>query len=251
MFWLVYFLHSLRVLVLILVLDNVGLSTKNTSAGLLETRVGDTIAPKYYIVRPGDSLYSIGFYYGISYQQLARWNDLVTPFTIKVGDKLKIYQPNQLVVGNAEIRNTDRVSLKKLIEVTKNLGNSISSIDFLKIYFNWPSEGRVIKAFSRDDNHGINIAGQFGSPIRAVASGTVVYSGDGITGYGNLLILKHDEQLMSAYANNQRLLVKEGDQVDQGQVIAEMGGVGETAQLHFEIRKNGVAIDPLDVLPAQ
>lgn len=250
MFWVVYFLTALRVLVLILVLDNAGLSTKNTSARLLDPVSRDTIVLKYYTVRPGDTLYSIGFYYGVRYQQLAEWNGLHPPYTIKVGDKLRINQENQLVIQNAKIRNTNWFSFKKLIDFTKNPVNSIDNKEFLKIYFTWPSDGRVIREFAGDDHHGIKIAGQFGAPVRAVAAGTVVYSGDGIAGYGNLLIIKHDDQFMTAYAHNRLLLVREGHQVERGQVIAEMGGIDSEAQLHFEIRRNGVPVDPLTLLPA-
>jgi lipoprotein NlpD len=250
MFWIVYFLNALRVLVVILAVDTVGQSTKNTSAGLLGSSPSDTISPKYYVVRPGDSLYTIGFSYGIGYQKLAEWNGLSPPYRIKAGERIRINQLNQSVIEASEMTAKDGVSDKKLIEVTKKSINSIEDGKMLKIYFNWPIAGKVIKEFSSDDHHGINIAAQFGAPVRASSAGTVVYSGDGISGYGNLLIIKHGETFMSAYANNRRLLVREADQVEQGQTIAEIGSVDNQAQLHFEIRKNGAPVDPLGYLPA-
>jgi|TARA_B100001971_G_scaffold61299_1_gene56270 lipoprotein NlpD len=115
----------------------------------------------------------------------------------------------------------------------------------------WPGEGRVVTRFNlAQDENGINIAGIDGSPVRAAADGKIVYAGTGLRGYGLLLILKHNDTFLSAYAHNRAVMVSEGDQVNAGQVIAEMGQSGaESIQLHFEIRRNGQPVDPQRYLP--
>ena len=115
----------------------------------------------------------------------------------------------------------------------------------------WPTTGKLLSAFSKNSK-GVKISGQAGQPILASATGEVVYSGHGLRGYGNLIIIKHDNTFLSAYAHNSKLLVKEGEAVIKGQKIAEMGNTdSDTIQLHFEIRKNGKPVDPLQYLPNQ
>lgn len=135
---------------------------------------------------------------------------------------------------------------------------SIISIDnesMLKLYFQWPIKGKVLKAFSQADNKGIDIAGEKGQDVSAAEAGKVVYSGQGLIGYGNLLIIKHNDLYLSAYANNSQLLVAEGHSVEKGEVIAKVGQAEsnptESGQpsLHFEIRKNGKPVNPLNFLP--
>jgi lipoprotein NlpD len=117
----------------------------------------------------------------------------------------------------------------------------------------WPAQGKVLRRFtSREESNGIEIGGKEGTLIRASANGKVVYAGSGLRGYGNLLILKHDNQFLSAYAHNRRLLVKENDTIAAGKEIAEMGKKNSgRPRLHFEIRKNGKPVDPLNYLPAR
>ena len=132
---------------------------------------------------------------------------------------------------------------------------SIDNVDMLKLSFQWPIKGKVIKPFSQADNKGIDIAGKTGQDVSAAESGKVVYSGQGLIGYGNLLIIKHNDLYLSAYANNSQLLVAEGDKVGKGEVIAKVGQVGPNpaksnqASLHFEIRKKGKPVNPLNFLP--
>ncbi|SFQ72311.1 lipoprotein NlpD [Halopseudomonas formosensis] len=116
----------------------------------------------------------------------------------------------------------------------------------------WPAQGQIIARFQSNGslNKGIDIAGQLGQPVKAAANGTVVYAGRGLLGYGDMIIIKHDETYLSAYAHNSRLLVKEGEQVRTGQTIAEMGNTGtDRVKLHFEIRRRGQPVDPLGYLP--
>ena len=118
--------------------------------------------------------------------------------------------------------------------------------------WSWPARGTLLARFQSNGslNKGIDIAGQLGEPVKAAADGAVVYAGRGLIGYGDMIIIKHDETFLSAYAHNSRLLVKEGDQVKVGQVIAEMGSSGtDRVKLHFEIRHKGQPVDPLTYLP--
>lgn len=120
----------------------------------------------------------------------------------------------------------------------------------LKLNFQWPTKGKVLKSFSQADNKGIDIAGEMGQDVSAAEAGKVVYSGQGLVGYGNLLIIKHNELYLSAYANNSRLLVAEGDTVEKGELIAKVGQAGSNkTSLHFEIRKNGKPVNPVNFLP--
>ncbi|MDP3589259.1 MAG: peptidoglycan DD-metalloendopeptidase family protein [Methylobacter sp.] len=132
---------------------------------------------------------------------------------------------------------------------------SIDNVDMLKLSFQWPIKGKVLKAFAQADNKGIDIAGKTGQDVSAAESGKVVYSGQGLIGYGNLLIIKHNDLYLSAYANNSLLLVAEGDTVRKGEAIAKAGQAGSSqaksnqASLHFEIRKNGKPVNPVNFLP--
>nr|WP_150305823.1 peptidoglycan DD-metalloendopeptidase family protein [Pseudomonas saliphila] len=120
--------------------------------------------------------------------------------------------------------------------------------------WNWPATGPLISRFQSNGslNKGIDIAGEMGQPVRAAANGAVVYAGRGLIGYGDMIIIKHDQTYLSAYAHNSRLLVKEGDQVKAGQTVAEMGNSGtDRVKLHFEIRRQGKPVDPLSYLPKQ
>ncbi len=130
---------------------------------------------------------------------------------------------------------------------------SITSIEHKKISalnFDWPIKGKVIKKFSPSRNKGIDIAGKQGQLIKATEAGKVVYEGQGLIGFGKLLIIKHNAIYLSAYTNSSRLLVNEGENVEKGQAIAKMGNVGiKQTSLHFEIRSNGKPVNPLKLLP--
>ena len=117
-------------------------------------------------------------------------------------------------------------------------------------FWAWPADGRVLSRYSEGDAKGLDISGIRGEPVRAAASGRVVYQGSGLRGYGQLIIIKHNDEFLSAYAHNDRIYVKEGDAVKRGQKIADMGSSGsDRVKLHFEIRRQGVPIDPLKYLP--
>jgi lipoprotein NlpD len=129
---------------------------------------------------------------------------------------------------------------------------SIDNKKMLKLNFGWPIQGKIFRHFSQTENKGIDIAGKVGQSVRASEAGKAVYCGQGLAGFGNLVIIKHNEAYLSAYAHNSRLLIKEGQQVIKGQAIGQVGLVGlKKASLHFEIRKNGKSINPLLLLPKQ
>jgi len=220
--------------------------------------------PGSYIVNRGDTLYSIAWRYGFDYRQLAGWNAIREPYTIFPGQKLRLTKPPKTAStsrkrasppssktasksgskASKSNKSTSSGTLKKSTKAPAK-GGSAS----VKRWY-WPAKGKVVTSFSRSGGKGIDIAGRFGQPIQAAADGKVVYSGSGLIGYGQLIIVKHNKRYLSAYAHNNKILVKEGDTVTGGQRIAEMGRSGSNrAMLHFEIRKDGKPIDPLRFLP--
>jgi lipoprotein NlpD len=213
---------------------------------------------RYYRIREGDTLYSIGMRSGIDFHKLAKWNGIQAPYKIYTGQKIKLFNAQQpkykSMQPTAKLPETtpkvsDQVQ-KSRNESQKKLTLSIDNRIVLKFYCEWPIHGKVLKNFSQSGNKGIDIATEIGQPIKAAASGKVVYSGQGLLGYGNLLIIKHNEEFLSAYGNNSKLLAKEGEEVEVGRIIAEAGkGSGDRASLHFEIRKNGKPVNPIEYLP--
>lgn len=131
-------------------------------------------------------------------------------------------------------------------------GSTVTASDDERLSWMWPSDGRIIATFDEGKNKGIDIAGKIGQHVMAAGSGKVMYAGSGIRGYGNLVIVKHSSSLLSAYAHNRTIVVKEGQSVTKGQVIAEMGDSDtDTVKLHFEIRQQGKPVDPAKFLPSR
>ncbi|MEO1925749.1 MAG: peptidoglycan DD-metalloendopeptidase family protein [Gammaproteobacteria bacterium] len=205
---------------------------------------------KYYVVQKGDTLYSIGFRSGDGYRRLAEWNKISPPYLLKTGQRVKLFQSKQKLRDGTGVSKKIHKSKEKKQDTkhTRTISNKHNML--LKSSWQWPLTGHVLKIFSKKENNGIDIAGKIGQKVRAAASGRVVYGGSGLTGYGNLLIIKHNHLFLSAYANNRLLLVKEGQTVKKGQIIAEVGRVGgQQISLHFEIRKNGKPVNPFRYLP--
>lgn len=209
----------------------------------------------YHRVRDGDTLYSIGWQYGYDYRTLAKWNQIEPPYVIKPGEWLRITPPEgapsvQRVARTPEVVDAGAAPPP---QPPSNINQRRPPAAASKsIAWSWPARGILLVGFSphRPMGQGLDIAGDPGEPVRAAASGRVVYSGDGLKGYGNLIIIKHNEHYLSAYAYNRRILVKEGDHVSRGEEIAEMGDSGTNrVELHFEIRRDGDPVDPLDYLP--
>lgn len=194
--------------------------------------------PDSITVKKGDSLYALAKQYNVSSRQLASINGLKSPYVIHPGQTLKLTATKSYRAPAPASSKTTTASLPA---------------DNSTISWQWPVQGKLITTFksNKTGRKGIDIAGNEGKDIRAAASGKVVYSGNGLISYGNLVIIKHNRTYLSAYAHNRKLLVKEGETIKKGQKIAELGKTGaDSPRLHFEIRKNGKPVNPLKFLPA-
>lgn len=230
--------------------------------------------PGYYTIRPGDTLIRIALDTGQNWRDLQAWNGLVNPNLIEVGQVIRVVPP----VGPAPVATAVNVGASKTVPAgTTTAGVSTSSVkgqslgtpvgnalppasapastDSVvsdEIRFLWPAAGSVISGFDEARNKGVDIAGKQGDAVLAAAEGKVVYAGAGLRGYGNLVIIKHNNTFLTAYAHNQTLLVKEDQTVRQGQKIAEMGSSdADRVKLHFEVRRQGKPVDPIKYLPAR
>ncbi|RMW98076.1 peptidoglycan DD-metalloendopeptidase family protein [Pseudoxanthomonas spadix] len=210
--------------------------------------------PKYgqsATVQRGQTLYRIATDNGIVPSDLAAWNGLAPPYTIYPGQSLKLYPP-----GGAAARGSAGTSVASGRAASASASGTAAAAAPIKsdIKWRWPADGQLVGRFVAGDatNQGVDIAGHGGDAVRAAADGVVVYSGAGLVGYGELIIVKHSEAWLSAYGHNRKRLVNEGQNVKAGQQIAEMGRSGASRDmLHFEIRYNGKPVDPLGYLPAR
>lgn len=217
----------------------------------------------YYRIRSGDTLNKIAIRHKVSYKRLAQWNDLDPPYRIYAGSLLRVEpsagKPNS--TSNVDTRSAKKsgqsdsltkVSVQTSSHRTAVPNRSSDTKAIPELRWKWPLEGKVVQKFRTGDRtrQGIRIAGRSGQKVLAVENGTVVYSGSGLKGYGNLIIVKHNNTYLSAYGFNRRLLVNEGVRVKRGQAVAEVGQAsGGEYLLHFEIRRKGTAVDPLKYLP--
>lgn len=212
----------------------------------------------WYTVKPTDTLYSIAWRYGLDYKALASWNQISDDYIINLGQRLVMYNPGRQTVAQAPVNSTPGMPLKS--SSTVKPATPIPNSQIAKIpttskppaRWRWPVKGKLLNTFSINklDRRGIDIAGKLGQPVRATAAGKVVYSGNGLVGYGNLIIIKHSETYLSAYAYSKERLVSEGTVVKAGTIIAKMGQYkNKSARLHFEIRKDGKPVDPMNYLP--
>ncbi|MCK5477730.1 MAG: peptidoglycan DD-metalloendopeptidase family protein [Methylococcales bacterium] len=239
----------IRLFIFIILVDT-GCTTNQNYAPVKSYQRDLITSEKYYVVKQGDTLYSIGFRSGYGYRRLASWNKISPPYKLKIGQQIKLFKPKQKLRRGVRSNKNINTSTKKRYSSQKTSTISNNNKKMLKLYWQWPLKGKILKTFSQTGNKGIDIYGNAGRKVRSAASGKVVYSGSGLTGYGNLLIIKHNYLYLSAYANNRRLLVKEGQAVKKGQIIAEVGRVGnKQTSLHFEIRKNGHPVNPINYLP--
>ena len=219
------------------------------SCGTINQSVQKNSKSGWYTVRKSDTLYSIAWRYGLDYRQLAHWNQIGREYIIHPGQQLILVKPGnaalvaQKVKPGKAVKKPESVKQKKITTPVK--------LDNKPPRWHWPTSGKIMNTFAADklDRKGIDIAGKLGQSVYAVANGKVVYSGNGLAGYGNLIIIKHNEVYLSAYAYNQQRLVKEGMSVKAGSEISKMGQHPNGAiRLHFEIRKNGKPVDPLKYL---
>ena len=202
--------------------------------------------PGWYLVKPTDTLYSIAWRYGLDYRELALWNSLQEPYVIKPGMQLVLVKPVKIPTPAAQ--KVPKSSQKTRKVIVKTLTPDYNRV----IRWRWPTEGKIVNDYeiSDLDRHGIDIAGRLGQPVYAVADGKVVYSGKGLADLGDLIIVKHNETFLSAYAFTRKRLVVEGATVKRGELIAEMGqGRDQMAMLHFQIRKDGKPVNPQIYLP--
>ncbi|MFP5441526.1 MAG: peptidoglycan DD-metalloendopeptidase family protein [Gammaproteobacteria bacterium] len=221
--------------------------------------------PEFHIVGRGETLYAIAFRYGLDFRGLARANGISEPYTIYPGQKLRLADKvvakkpaKKSVVKPADTASKSAGSkpqpaTQPAPAATPAAGTAAApaALPHGRGWL-WPVDGKVLARFDAASvgPKGIALAGNAGDAVRAARGGRVVYTGSSLVGYGQLVIIKHDDVYLSAYAHNSKLLVKEGEQVKAGQVIAEMGSSGtDRTQLHFEVRRNGDPIDPLQVLP--
>jgi lipoprotein NlpD len=231
----------------------------------------------YYRVRRGDSLYTIAFGAGLDWRDLAEWNGIRAPYTIYPDQELRMTPPpvgsaSQVVIRPAKSPaatvSTDQKTAspepsqtpapraavaepKPTAPASQSAAVSTAATEDPGSW-RWPTEGRLLSTFQANDpsRNGIEIGGKEGQPIMAAAAGEVVYSGNGLIGYGELIIVKHSDRMLSAYAHNRKRLVTEGQKVASGEQLAEMGRDDRNqAMLHFEIRVNGTPQNPMKFLP--
>ncbi len=215
--------------------------------------------PQAYEVKHQDSIYKIAWAFGVDYLDIAEWSNLKKPYEITPGQIVLLRKPATKITPldpvSTQLREPEYV--KKLpvnaparIETSKIESAPVVSFSSSPREWNWPAEGKLIGKFSPSEgSNGIQIAGLEDSPVKATAAGEVVYVGEGLRGYGKLVILKHSTQFLSAYAHNRKILVTEGQAIAPEQQIATMGQSGtDTVMLHFEIRKDGEPVDPAQFL---
>ena len=213
-----------------------------------------------YVVRRGDTLFSIAFRYGWDWKALAARNNIGAPYTIVPGQTIRFdgrAGTRPTAVATTTVTSSSAGSKTTVIKRTaaapaKPVASAPVPAGPAPKGWGWPSNGVLIGKFSSNGslNKGIDIAGDLGQPVLAASDGSVVYAGSGLRGYGELVIIKHSDTYVSAYGHNRRLLVREGQQVKVGQTIAEMGSTGtDRVKLHFEIRRQGKPVDPLQFLP--
>lgn len=223
-----------------------------------------------HVVARGDTLYSIAWRHGKDFRQLAAANNISPPYTIYPGQQIRLDgtapaaaasrpaasrpattgapAPAASSVPTAPRPTAPAAASRPPAAAPTPAPRPASGV----VAWQWPADGQLISRFVANSlsAKGIIIGGNEGDPVRAAAAGVVVYRGSGLTGYGNLLIIKHDERWLSAYAHNERMLVSEGATVTAGQRIATMGDSGTfRTQLHFEIRRDGTPVDPVTLLP--
>ena len=251
-----------------------------------KTRKDGDWRPQIYTVQKGDTLCGIALEHGFDYKEVAEWNGIEPPYTIRIGQSVKLNTSQQTVVvtplksgaaaqaGEAPLLKTQPRAVKQPYseqaekeptakpelqdkpapaELPAEKKEVVQIEDDERVEWNWPAAGKVIAPFSEasSSGKGLDIGGKSGQPVLAAGPGKVVYSGSGLRGYGKLVIIKHNKTYLSAYAHNRNLLVKEGQSVSRGQKIAEMGDSdADQVKLHFEIRRFGKPVDPIKYLPS-
>jgi lipoprotein NlpD len=204
-----------------------------------------------YTVQGGDTLHAIAWRLGVDHRKIIEWNGLRNPDRIMVGQSLIVAPPPGRTAGVSASPAEPAPKAAATPAPALAVSPAPTAGD-ARARWVWPAEGKARRSVSATGSSGLQIRGERGQTVRAAAAGEVVYSGSGLRGYGQLLILKHDEIYLSAYAHNDKLLVNEGQRVERGQAIALMGDSGASeVMLHFEIRQGGKAVDPTAYLPVR
>ncbi|WP_460565277.1 peptidoglycan DD-metalloendopeptidase family protein [Hydrogenophaga aquatica] len=248
------------------VVDRTG-SAATTTAQPLPPGAENAGKPGYYTVRPGDTLMRIGLETGQAWRDIQAWNGIVNPNLIEVGQVLRVVPPQATAsasvaapagpttsaIGGSSVQGQPLGTPGSAAPSSSPGGAAQPPVaPSEELSFIWPASGPVIDAFDESRNKGVGIGGKAGDAVLAAADGRVVYAGAGLRGYGNLVILKHNNTYLTAYAHNQALLVREDQTVRKGQKIAEMGSSdADRVKLHFEVRRQGKPVDPLKHLPAR
>lgn len=252
-------------------------SSSRDSEQVVEQPVTPRTTSGQHVVSRGESISSIAMRYGWDWRELAARNGIAAPYVIHPGQRIQlgparqgdtgqtVRQPAPAVtvapaaasarlptVATAPLKPAEGKTQAKPAATAPDARPAMSSRS--PSGWAWPAEGPLVGRFSSNGslNKGIDIGGQLGQPVVAASDGSVVYAGGGLRGYGELIIIKHSDIYVSAYGHNRRLLVREGQQVKAGQTIAEMGSTGtDRVKLHFEIRRQGKPVDPLQYLPSR
>jgi lipoprotein NlpD len=211
---------------------------------------GEYTEPRVHVVKGGETLYTIAWRYGVDYRQLAQWNNLRDPDFIIAGQRLRLTPPASGSAPASPSRSTSSTPT-----ASGSRSRSASAAPPVPAppvlpppQWQWPTQGPLVYRYGNraEIASGIGIGGRQGQTVSAAATGRVVYAGSGLAGYGQLVIIKHNDTYLSAYGHNGRLLVVQGQDVRRGDKIAEMGlGPKRQPRLHFEIRRNGAPVDPL------
>lgn len=207
---------------------------------------------RVHVVRPGETLYKIAWQHGVDQRDLARWNGIRDPDVIRVGQRLRLTPPAAASTAppapaSGGARGAAPPAAPRRAPASVPPAPVLPAPVWL-----WPVDGPVVTRFGTGEgvSTGVGIGGRVGQPVHAAATGRVVYAGSGLVGYGQLVIIKHNDTYLTAYGYNSELLVTQGQEVARGQTIAQMGTGPERApRLHFEIRRNGVPVDPLQFFP--
>ena len=216
------------------------------------------VPPGSYVVKKGDTLYSIALEHGADYRDVAQWNKLEDPSKIQIGQVLRVSLPEQKLVEVGKPAVLGRVEARPLGEPAPAAKPAPAAPPPLAAAktgagaeFIWPVKGKVLAGFAEPRSKGIDIDGKLGTPVVAAAAGRVTYTGTGIPGLGKLVVIRHETGFITVYAHNRDIMVKEQQQVGRGQKIAELGSTdADRPKLHFQIRKGAAAVDPLRYLPA-
>ena len=263
-----------RLLIVTLTLSTVvlqsGCATRSGPAPVVDRSGGkgaslEPVQAGFYRIKRGDTLLRIALDHGQSHRDIAEWNNIADMNQIEVDQVIRVVPPksSRATTSRIEVKQekpsaskdaakpSEKMKEEKLAKnEARTEKSNIEPATDAGIKLSWPSKGNVIDRFDEGKNKGIDIAGNAGDPIQAAADGKVVYAGNSLRGYGNLLIVKHDNTYLTAYAHNQTLLVKEGETVKKAQKIAEMGNTdADRVKLHFEVRKHGKPVDPMSYLP--